>query len=326
MKRFSDILCVVEPEHAAQPALERAVSLAESNQAALTVISVVPRVTAGIGMPEGGPISKELQTTLVDVETGRVKALLAPYRDRLAIRARVLTGTPFLEVIRTVLRNGHDLVIKVPERQDWLDRLFGSDDMHLMRKCPCPVWMIKPRAPHTYRRILAAIDFDEMGSEDLPGQSDLNRQIVDMAGSHALADFAELHVVHVWDAVGENLMRHGAFARVPEDEVLAYVENVRGEHEDRLDDLLEELLSPSEADALHYLEPTKHLVKGWAREEIPRLAHEIEADLVVMGTVARSGIPGLFMGNTAETILNRIDCSVMAIKPPGFRTPVTLDG
>ncbi|MDX1593812.1 MAG: universal stress protein, partial [Gammaproteobacteria bacterium] len=127
-------------------------------------------------------------------------------------------------------------------------------------------------------------------------------------------------------AVGENLMRHGAFARVPEDEVLAYVENVRGEHEDRLDDLLEELLSPSEADALHYLEPTKHLVKGWAREEIPRLAHEIEADLVVMGTVARSGIPGLFMGNTAETILNRIDCSVMAIKPPGFRTPVTLDG
>jgi nucleotide-binding universal stress UspA family protein len=44
-----------------------------------------------------------------------------------------------------------------------------------------------------------------------------------------------------------------------------------------------------------------------------------------MGTVARTGIPGFIMGNTAETILNQIDASVLAIKPPGFGTPVTLD-
>jgi nucleotide-binding universal stress UspA family protein len=52
---------------------------------------------------------------------------------------------------------------------------------------------------------------------------------------------------------------------------------------------------------------------------------KIEADIVVMGAVARSGISGFFMGNTAEIILNRIDCSVLAVKPPGFVTPVTLD-
>jgi nucleotide-binding universal stress UspA family protein len=44
-----------------------------------------------------------------------------------------------------------------------------------------------------------------------------------------------------------------------------------------------------------------------------------------MGTVARIGIPGFIMGNTAETILNHIDCSVLAVKPPGFATPVTLE-
>jgi len=43
-----------------------------------------------------------------------------------------------------------------------------------------------------------------------------------------------------------------------------------------------------------------------------------------MGTVGRTGIPGLIMGNTAESILNNIGCSVLAVKPPGFVSPVTL--
>jgi nucleotide-binding universal stress UspA family protein len=44
-----------------------------------------------------------------------------------------------------------------------------------------------------------------------------------------------------------------------------------------------------------------------------------------MGTVARIGIPGLLIGNTAETILDQLDCSVLAVKPPGFVSPVALD-
>ena len=66
-------------------------------------------------------------------------------------------------------------------------------------------------------------------------------------------------------------------------------------------------------------------MKGDPRRDIPAFAKEIKADLVVMGTVARTGLSGFFMGNTAETILNQLDCSVLAIKPPGFVTPVTLD-
>jgi nucleotide-binding universal stress UspA family protein len=44
-----------------------------------------------------------------------------------------------------------------------------------------------------------------------------------------------------------------------------------------------------------------------------------------MGTVARTGINGLLMGNTAEMILTQIDCSVLAVKPQGFVSPVTLE-
>ena len=78
-------------------------------------------------------------------------------------------------------------------------------------------------------------------------------------------------------------------------------------------------------DATDYLNPQTHLVKGLASKEIPALAKRIDASLIVMGTVARTGIPGFFMGNTAESILSQIECSVLAIKPQGFATPVTLE-
>ena len=175
MQRFKYILCVVEAGKAGKHIMERAVTLAEENQASLTVVEVVARVTAGIGMPEGGPISADLQAALVSAHDEGLETLVDPYRTRVEIQARVLIGVPFLEVIREVLRNGHDLVIKSPEHRDWLDRLFGSEDMHLLRKCPCPVWLIKPERQKSYRRILAAVDID-----DAP-QRALSRLILEMA-------------------------------------------------------------------------------------------------------------------------------------------------
>jgi len=58
---------------------------------------------------------------------------------------------------------------------------------------------------------------------------------------------------------------------------------------------------------------------------IAPLAAELWADLVVMGTVARTGISGLIIGNTAEAILDQLTCSVLAIKPPGVKTPVKIE-
>ncbi len=78
-------------------------------------------------------------------------------------------------------------------------------------------------------------------------------------------------------------------------------------------------------DTMEYLKPQLHIVKGEAHRVIQDLAQEHKADLVVMGTVARTGIPGLIMGNTSESILNNIGCSLLAVKPPGFVTPVTLE-
>ena len=323
MKRFKDILCVVVPGKACKSAIERAVTLAENNQAGLTVVDVAPRVTAGIGMPEGGPISADLQAAVVSTHAQELETLVDPYRKRIKIQTKILVGTPFLEIIREVLRKGSDLVIKNPETADWLDRLFGSDDMHLLRKCPCPVWLVKPKAAGPYRRVLATVDVDESYTEDeLETRRKLNRQVLELASSLALSEFAELHVVSVWNPFAEGIM-HTTMMSTPEEEINSYVNKTRRLHEENLDQLMNKTIRNMGKQASRYIDPTTHLLKGSARKEIPGLAKRIEADLVVMGTVARTGVSGFIMGNTAETILNQIDCSVLAIKPPGFKTPVT---
>ena len=107
--------------------------------------------------------------------------------------------------------------------------------------------------------------------------------------------------------------------------MIEYVEGMRRQHAEALDSLMRKVAKSELGDALNYLKPHKHLERGWARKVIPALARRIDADLIVMGTVVRTGVPGFIMGNTAETILNQIDCSVLAIKPDGFVTPITLE-
>ena len=65
-----------------------------------------------------------------------------------------------------------------------------------------------------------------------------------------------------------------------------------------------------------------HVEHARPAEYLPDLAQRVGADLVVMGTVAHTGIPGFFIGNTAERILSRLTCSALTVKPTGFITPV----
>ena len=65
-----------------------------------------------------------------------------------------------------------------------------------------------------------------------------------------------------------------------------------------------------------------HFLKGQPEKVIPALADKKRVELIVMGTLARTGVSGLFIGNTAEKILTKVDCSVLALKPTSFVTPV----
>jgi len=219
-----------------------------------------------------------------------------------------------------VLRGKHDLVIKcVDSTGSFKDTLFGSTDMHLMRKCPCPVWIIKSTEHEKHRRIMAAVDQDpEDTVKDV-----LNRQILEMSTSLAVAEFSELHIVHAWSFYGES---HFRSPRIPisEVEVDAMVAEEASERRRWLRNLVKTYGAKANHGAVDYVGPQLHVIKGDAKHVVPEAAHNLDVDLIIMGTVARAGVPGFFMGNTAESILNQIDCSVLTIKPPGFVSPVSL--
>lgn len=314
MKKFSSILYVCENSAERNASVARAVSLARNNRAVLTLMDVVPSIRAGAVVPRD-----ELIKAMTTDRRSKLESLVEPHKGTVDIRIEMAQGRKFLEVIRSVLRNGHDLVIKPAENPEWIERVFGSDDMHLLRKCPCPVWLTRPEENTDYRCVVAAVDFDTNGLD--PEEQALNRQILEFACSVSLSDGADLHLVHVWDAPEAGLVH--LWADDPDVARINVLETHRSRHRKRMNRIVQELRKRIGAEAYDHLSPRLHLPMGSANRDIPALVRNLKADLVVMGTVARTGIPGFFIGNTAEAILDQLQCSVLAIKPAGFVSPVT---
>jgi nucleotide-binding universal stress UspA family protein len=318
MNRFGNILCVVAPDSPGDSALDAALALAADNDAALTVLDAVPALPSGGALPPGLPSVSELQAGWMNERRQALESRVGPWRDQLDIHVEEVSGRRFLQAIRMVLRNEHDLVLKTAENPDWANRLLGSDDMHLLRKCPCPVWLTRPNESQRYHNILAAVDFDP--SDETSITSDLNRRILELSASIALRHSARYHLVHVWDAPAESLLRR--WSEDPDNAGFSYVSAERERHHrgmERIRAWLDDYLGPETAAGL---DPQLHTLRGDAGAVIPGVAERTGADLTVMGTVARTGIAGLFMGNTAETVLEQLRSSVLAVKPPGFVSPV----
>ena len=324
MKRFINILYVADPVAPNTTSLARAIALAESNRANLTVVDIVPEISAGIDLAADGTISQAAQQALQNDHLARLEAMIElcvnkpDNSSRANVSTQVLTGTVFLEIIRAVLREGYDLVIKSAEDPTWMDRIFGSDDMHLLRKCPCPIWLHKPQEIARYKSVMAAVDLPEKESD----QPELYQNILTLATSMAVDESAELHVVHAWQSMNIHLLAR--WVDNPNEVTKELIDSERARHEKAflefrsfVEGMLDEHSSASIA-------PQFHLLPGAPAEVIPAKAKEINADLVVMGTVNRTGIAGLFIGNTAEAILEQLHCSVLAIKPANFETPVKL--
>ena len=160
MQRFKKILFVREENTTATSTPRRAAQLARNNNAQLTLCDA----------------SKELPRTLPKLEKTFKKIhesqLMARFENidlaGIKTKTKLLTGTPFIEIIKEVQRGGHDLVIKSAEGSGGLfSNLFGETDMRLMRKCPCPVWIVKPSKRKNFSRIVAAVDPDPAVSENI---------------------------------------------------------------------------------------------------------------------------------------------------------------
>jgi len=196
--------------------------------------------------------------------------------------------------------------------------LFGSDDMHLLRKCPCPVWIMKENEPEAYKQIMAAVDFDRANHDF--GEDELNQTIVELASSLALAEFASMQVLNVYEAPTAGFI--SLWVNKPE-LVERQLQQDEFEHKQAsLRSLLECLKNKIGEESYRYLAPAVNVVQGNASQLLPEIAEKQAIDLVVMGTVGRSGIAGLIIGNTAESVLSQLTCSVLVVKPAGFVSPV----
>jgi len=316
MKRFRNILLVCDEQGIHEEAVSRAIGLALENDARIALVDVLDSAPGEIARVYGslpGNRAKDVERELIAFHEARLKKIASSIESvGIETTISVLQGIPFLEIIRKVLRDGHDLVFK-GTTADPVGHLplYASMDLHLLRKCPCPVWVLKKSSERGFARILAAVDPD---AGDRHGGS-LNTVIMDLATSLAARDQSELHVVNAWQLVGEETMRSGGFMQVDPCEL----DRLATEQEQLCNERMNTLLQ-----RYHDLGGTRqvHLFKGPPREVVPGLAEECRADLIIMGTVARTGIQGLFIGNTAEAVLSQVRCSILAVKPPGFVTPV----
>lgn len=325
MNQFANILFVANPD--ANPethdmaAFTKAISVANNNQAKLVIAGLVD----SLQLPAGIADADIMHDAMVTERQQQLQALIHEAENKklingAKIETEVLVGPVFIEVIRDVLRNQRDLVIKsVESSQGILWPLFSGTDMKLLRKCPCPVWLAKTDQQHSYRDILVALDYEP----DNPENDALNQRLLEVATAQALADFGQLHIVHAWH------LPHEQFLRSPRGEYTeAKIEQMGQEqeaaHRRWLEQLVDKHCTSLAPETAKFLQPQLHIIKGDPKTVVPECAKDLNAELAIIGTVARTGIPGFIIGNTAEAILNRINCSVLAIKPAGFISPVTL--
>lgn len=310
MNRFKNILFLQGKNEAKTP-LYRALSLAKRNRARLKIVDVFESLPQKID----SQLRLEYGLYITDVMLSELKERverLVPRHRKKGIRLTVtpLFGTPFMEIIREVLRDNHDLVITgTDEKRGLKQRLFGTTTMHLMRKCPCPVWVIKPSRKKKYSAILAAVDV--MGSEKV--QDTLNKKIIELSSSLASIEGSNLHIVHCWSQPLEGMS-----------------ERYTGLNTKRLTEIVDETLKLHSQSFNQFIERfdlkkvsyQTHILKGQPGHVITEFTNKKKMDLAVIGTVSRVGISGLFIGNTAERILSNISASVLTVKPEGFKTPV----
>jgi nucleotide-binding universal stress UspA family protein len=228
-------------------------------------------------------------------------------------RAQLLIGRPATVLIEEVLRSKHDLIMRSHAREVASPNpsAFGAVDMELLRKCPCPVLLVRQGQPAGKPRIACAVD---ASSED-PDTQAMNTKIVALALLMAnCLDTDSPTLLHAWLPFGERAVRRHA----GDDDFAAYVENARQR-------AASTLMSLARSFDGQFDEGDMVLRRGEPQDVIPEFVVSEGIDVLVMGTVARGGVFGMLIGNTAERVLRRLPCSVLTVKPDGFVSPVRLE-
>lgn len=217
------------------------------------------------------------------------------------------------QIVQQILHDGNDLLIKAPE-QKANNQGFKSLDMELIRKCPTPIWLHRPMH-HSLKNASVAVAIDPDIQEN--GAQELAVKLLRSADAFATTSDHKLSIISCWDFPLENTLRHSPFISVSKEHVESMVHDQEVSERKAVDTLIAKAQLTTQFH-LHYK-------RGVPDEMIPNAITQHKIDILVMGTIGRTGLPGYFLGNTAENVLQKVSCSLIAIKPDGFVSPIKLN-
>ncbi|MFT4712562.1 MAG: nucleotide-binding universal stress UspA family protein [Candidatus Azotimanducaceae bacterium] len=307
MKNVKKILFFADGAKGEAAALAQCFELAQHNKGSVTVMAVVANV--GTNDKRQQVYLDNIQRALVEERSKAIEQMLGKLKSNstgVKVNIEVIPGKDYIELIKAVIKKKYDVLVKAPHHKGIIaGALFGNAELNLMRKCPCPVWIIKPSRKKRIRKILAAVDLAENSGKS----KNLSEEIVDLAVGVAEREGARVDVVFAWQHPFESSVKTQIESAQYSNIVTAVKESAR----EKLDKLV----------ALHPdADVSCHLINGHPERALLNYLEKNDVDLLVMGTLSRSGVPGLLIGNTAEVILNSVNCSVITMKPEGFESPV----
>ncbi|KOO03428.1 universal stress protein UspE [Vibrio nereis] len=212
---------------------------------------------------------------------------------------------PYEAIIAEVFSGEHDILIKGTRKHDVLESvIFTPTDWHLLRKCPCPVLLVKNAEWPENSSIIASV---HVGSEN-ETHLGLNDSMVEQLKSLTERLGAEPYLVNAYPVTPANIT-----IELPEFDPATYTDAVRGHHLTAMKALRQK----------HGYDDEQTIVEqGLPEDIIPEVAERVNAAMVIIGTTGRTGLSAVFIGNTAEHVIDKINCDVLALKPKGYISPL----
>ncbi|UPQ89396.1 universal stress protein [Vibrio sinaloensis] len=311
MKRFKNILYVSQGLPSESDSIGQALRLSSANQATLNGLIVSPALPAHMEQYQElyrGSLFQSLEQQISQArQVNDISHADTPFPLHLSCDEH-----PAVTIIRSVLSQKHDLVIKDAEPVDDDGEGFKAMDMTLLRKCPCPVWLNRPaHQPRNKRRVAVAIDPTSNSEE----HHRLSLRLLELARSIADSCDSRLHVVSCWEYQLERYLSNHVWIKIEDQELNRELDKAKQHHRQALDSMIAEANISGNIQVHH--------LHGVPDDKIPDCVESEDIDVLVMGTLARTGIPGFVIGNTAENILQSVKCSLVALKPDGFVSPIS---
>jgi len=307
MKRFQKILVATDTQYEHHPIVDEAADIARSNGAQLKIVDVAPHFPwlTKLALKD----ADHVHALMVREKREQLAQLAAPLRDAgLLVETAVLEGKTSVAITDEAIRGEHDLVMRVAKGHSSRSKgFFGATGVRLLRKCPCAVWLVAPGHTTGFEHVLACVDTTSSDSLD----KQLNDKVYELGSSICDYHGSRFSVIHVWEIWAEQMIRSKMAA--------GEFEELASSSEAQVAQLMGKFLEEHDSNMRR---ENAVILRGDPAEAIPQFAEQNGVDLVVMGTIARSGLSGMIMGNTAEMILNSLKCSVLALKPDNFVSPL----